>query len=237
MKKQFSKTLIASALFLSITIVSPMANADVVNALMINEFALATADTSVEGTSLNDQQAKAALLAQLATIENLSANFVQTIFDDQGDLLQEGQGYFTLAKPNKLHWQTEQPDESTIVSDGQTLWLFDPFIEQVTAYSLAKSIQNTPILLLTSNDPSLWQHYNVQLLAEHQFLVISKDQDAQVKQLTLSFAEHMLSSFTIVDATGQQSHFQLAAVKKNQTIDNKLFHFEIPEGAILDDQQ
>ena len=96
----------------------------------------------------------------------------------------------------------------------KTLWLFDPFIEQVTAYSLANSINNTPILLLTSTDESLWQQYEINQLANNQFKVIAKSEDAQVKELLLGFNNDVLSSFTIVDATGQHSEFVLANTVK-----------------------
>lgn len=177
------------------------------------------------------------LANMLSTLENMSANFHQTIVDVDGNVLQEGQGNFVLAKPDLVKWQTVSPDESTITSDGETLWLFDPFIEQVTAYSLAKSIVNTPILLLTSTDDTLWQQYNINQKNATTFEVIAKDSNAQVKQLTLSFKQGVLNQFIIFDATGQQSQFTLTDIKANQEIDTAIFKFELPEGVLLDDQR
>ncbi|NMP32386.1 outer membrane lipoprotein chaperone LolA [Thalassotalea sp. M1531] len=196
-------------------------------------------------SSLDDKQAvtkqqltaKTELRAILAKVNNLSANFSQNIVDVEGELLQEGSGFFTLAKPNLLHWQTELPEESTIISDGETLWLFDPFIEQVSAYPLATSIANTPILLLTSNEESLWQQYQVFKVEKSSFNVVAVDAEAQVKQLNLVFKQNALSSFSIVDATGQKSHFTLAEVKLNANTKADLFTFTVPEGVMLDDQR
>ena len=192
-------------------------------------------------------QAKTVLLEKLAKLENLAASFTQNIYDVDKNLLQSGQGQFTLAAPNLLNWQTTSPEESTLVSDGETLWLFDPFIEQVTAYSLANSISNTPILLLTSTDESLWQQYtiyqaDINQTDNHQaingkFKVIAKSEDAQVKELVLAFNGDVLSGFTIVDATGQHSEFALDNVSANQTLAQGVFSFVVPEGILLDDQR
>ena len=35
-------------------------------------------------------------------------------------------GVVRFAKPGKMRWSYEEPEPSLVVSDGQTLWLFDP---------------------------------------------------------------------------------------------------------------
>lgn len=32
-----------------------------------------------------------------------------------------------------FNWHMTQPDESILVSDGKTLWFYNPFVEQATA--------------------------------------------------------------------------------------------------------
>jgi len=106
-------------------------------------------------------ETKNKLMAKLSKLAFFSADFTQQILNEQGDVLLQGAGSLAINKPNLIHWKTTKPDETLIVSDGNTLWFYDPFIEQATAHSLAKSIHNTPILLLTSDEPQLWQQYNV----------------------------------------------------------------------------
>ena len=108
-------------------------------------------------------------------------------------LLQQGTGKLAISKPNLVNWQTITPDETFIISDGETLWFYDPFIEQATAYNLAKSIHNTPILLLTSNDETLWQQYSVHKSDEN-FVITPLDQNSQIKSLTVTFSGQTLSN-------------------------------------------
>lgn len=35
-------------------------------------------------------------------------------------------GRVVLAKPGKMRWTYEEPEQSLVISDGETLWLFDP---------------------------------------------------------------------------------------------------------------
>jgi outer membrane lipoprotein carrier protein len=183
--------------------------------------------------------AKTAIMGKLSTIKYFSANFTQQILDADGNELQNASGKLAVKKPNLVHWNTVEPDESLIVSDGKTLWFLDPFVEQVSAYSLEKALVNTPILLLTSSDPELWQHYSVSEMNENNYLIHANDNNSQVKTLELRFKNksNMLDSFTILDATGQLSIFKLAQLEQVIAPDNTLFQFTIPEGVQLDDQR
>lgn len=185
------------------------------------------------------QRSKDKLMAKLSKIDFFSADFSQKIFDEAGIELQQGSGRLSVSKPNLVNWQTTLPDESLIVSDGSNLWFYDPFVEQVSVYSLANAIANTPILLITSNDEKLWQDYNVSQLSQHSYLVSANNNNARVKSLELTFTEDAnnveLSAFNILDATGQLSVITLS--NHNEKPDSSLFTFTVPEGVYLDDQR
>jgi outer membrane lipoprotein carrier protein len=187
----------------------------------------------------NAYNSKSALMAKLAKIEFFSAEFTQQIFDDAGNELQQGSGLLSVSKPNLVNWQTTLPDESLIVSDGENLWFYDPFVEQVSVYTLESAIANTPILLITSNDEKLWQDYSVNQLTDNRYLVTAKNENARVKSLELSFAKSVynveLSAFNILDATGQLSVITLK--HQNTAPKPSLFKFTVPEGVYLDDQR
>lgn len=213
--------------------------------MSVSSFALqSNAPTNVVNNSVNNTEnetkiIKSSLMKKLATLDFFSANFKQQVLDADGNELQNALGTLAVKKPNLVNWKTAKPDESLIISDGSTLWFFDPFVEQVSAYLLEKALMNTPILLLTSSDPSLWQHYSVSSLDENNYLIHANDNNAQVKTLELRFKEssNVLESFTILDATGQLSLFKLSKFDVENSPVNSLFIFEIPEGIELDDQR
>ena len=198
-------------------------------------------DKSIINISATDnaENSKSALMEKLAKIEFFSAEFNQQIFDEAGNELQQGSGSLSVSKPNLVNWQTIMPDESLIVSDGENLWFYDPFVEQVSVYTLESAIANTPILLITSNDEKLWQDYSVSQLSDNRYLVTANNENSRVKSLELSFAKNdnkvELSAFNILDATGQLSVITLKHL--NKAPKPNLFKFTVPEGVYLDDQR
>lgn len=210
-------------------------------ALQTNEPTIRIDEALNKASIIKTSSVKAKLMNKLATIKHFTADFNQQVLDSDGNELQNASGTLAVQKPNLVHWNTAEPDESLIVSDGKTLWYYNPFIEQVSAYLLEKAIMNTPILLLTSNDPELWQHYSVSSMNEDNYLIHANDNNSQVKTLELRFKDsglkNELESFTILDATGQLSIFKLAQLDQNNVPQNSLFEFTTPDGVELDDQR
>lgn len=227
------------------TAIVSLFSAVILSSVSISSFAVQsndpmnTANNSINNSVSETNIIKSSLMKKLATLDFFSANFKQQVLDADGNELQNALGTLAVQKPNLVHWKTAEPDESLIISDGATLWFFDPFVEQVSAYLLEKALMNTPILLLTSSDPSLWQHYSVSSMDENNYLIHANDNNAQVKTLELRFKEksNVLESFTILDATGQLSIFKLSKFDVENSPENSLFIFEIPEGIELDDQR
>jgi len=191
----------------------------------------------VNSSEKASQGIKEQLIEKLAKIKFFSAGFTQKIIDEKGNVLQQGAGKLAVSKPNLVYWNTQTPDESLIVSDGKTLWVYDPFIEQATAYKLASSIANTPILLLTSNAQELWEHYSVSQINPATYLIHTNDKNSQIKTLELHFNKEQLSGFTFLDATGQLSVISLNNTDFVSAPAADLFQFFLPKGSYLDDQR
>ncbi len=188
-------------------------------------------------TSTVNNKDKEQLINKINKMSYFSAGFRQTVVDHEGNALQEGRGVLTINKPNLVHWQTLTPDENLIVSDGENLWFYDPFIEQVTIYSLTNALSNTPILLLTNNDASLWDAYQVQQKQADVFLVTAVNTNSQIHQLELTFNGDLLNRLSIVDATGQVSNIQLENIDISKAPEASLFKFIVPDGVSIDDQR
>jgi outer membrane lipoprotein carrier protein len=181
--------------------------------------------------------AKQNLMTKLSKIQYINAKFEQTVTNEEGEVLQEGQGTFAISKPNLVNWHTTEPDETLIVSNGKNLWFYDPFIDQVSLYSFNKSIANTPILLLTSEDPLLWESYQVIQHKSDRYLIHSLDVNSQVKSLELTFNGEQLTKLSILDSTGQVSHITLIEVDFITQPKASLFEFIAAEGITVDDQR
>jgi outer membrane lipoprotein carrier protein len=91
---------------------------------------------------------------QLERIHSFSASFIQLTQDGLGTTLQKVEGFMQVAKPGKLRWQTRGVYEQLVISDGQSLWIYDADLEQVSIKDMDNRLSETPALLL-SGDISL----------------------------------------------------------------------------------
>ena len=180
---------------------------------------------------------KTELQEKLAQLQSFSATFKQTVSDIAGETLQSAQGKLYLQQPQKLYWESFEPNEMQLIADGETLWHVDPFVEQVIAIDQAVAAQNHPIMLLADQQSAMWQNYLVEKTERHQFKMLSLIPDSDFLSLTLVFENDRLTELTIVDKMEQSNHLTFSAVEQNQVIPSALFQFELPEGFELDDQR
>lgn len=197
--------------------------------------ALNAIDVGVKVNTEHQISAKQALQAKLATIDGFSADFIQRVIDSEGQVIANGEGQLTVEKPNKVNWHTTSPDETLIIANGETLWFYDPFIEQVSVYDFDQALANTPILLLSSNNETLWDGYRV-IQVESSFVIESLNEQSHVKSLQLKFDNERLDQLLIFDATGQVSEITLA-MRGSSASKATIYDFSIPEGTHIDDQR
>ncbi|MDY4280510.1 MAG: outer membrane lipoprotein chaperone LolA [[Pasteurella] mairii] len=176
------------------------------------------------------------LQARLNKVDTLSADYTQKVSDPKGKDVQQGSGKIQIKRPNLFRMENKTPQETQIISDGKTLWFYDPFVEQVTANWVKDAINNTPFVLLTSNDKSHWQQYSVEQQADS-FTLTPKDKKSAIKQFNIRVdADGVLKNFSTVERDGQANLYQLRNIT-NQALADSLFKFSVPKGAELDDQR
>ncbi|GAL20262.1 outer membrane lipoprotein carrier protein LolA [Vibrio maritimus] len=101
------------------------------------------------------------LSERLQLNDGFSATFTQEVTSPDGDVVMEGEGNVEISRPSMFRWVTTLPDENVLVSDGQNLWYYSPFIEQVSIYNQEQATEQTPFVLLTRNRASDWDNYSV----------------------------------------------------------------------------
>ncbi|MCW9732002.1 outer membrane lipoprotein chaperone LolA [Avibacterium sp. 20-15] len=176
------------------------------------------------------------LQMRLNKVDVLSADYVQKVSDAKGKEIQQGQGKLRIKRPNLFRMDNQSPQESQIVSDGKTLWFYDPFVQQVTANWVSDAVNNTPFVLLTSNDQGQWKKYTVVQSADT-FTLKPKSAKSNIKQFTIRIdTDGVLKNFSTTERDGQTNLYLLRNIT-NQPLADNLFKFTVPKGAELDDQR
>lgn len=176
------------------------------------------------------------LKSRLDKVSSFHASFTQKVTDGSGAAVQEGQGDLWVKRPNLFNWHMTQPDESVLVSDGKTLWFYNPFVEQATATWLKDATSNTPFMLIARNQASDWKQYNVSQQGDS-FSLTPKSPDGNLKQFNINVSPNgTINQFSAVEQDGQRSSYALKS-QQNGTVSADKFKFTPPKGVTLDDQR
>jgi outer membrane lipoprotein carrier protein len=177
------------------------------------------------------------LQAKLAKVAVIQADFKQQVINPEGELIQESSGELIISRPGNFHWQVMQPDEELIVSNGKDIWLYSPFIEQVTIMKFVDAVAGTPFVLLSGANASQWKNFDVKRSA-NAFVVINNEDKMNSNKFTFVFDENdSVNEFRVEDQRGQKSLFKLTPHKHNQQLTEDFFEFKIPSGIEIDDQR
>lgn len=183
-----------------------------------------------------DTQAMLELQKRLALVEQYSADFEQTVRSSKGQQIQQGKGKFQVKRPNLFRLETQSPQENLIVSDGETLWFYDPFISQATANWVKDAVYDTPFVLLTNNDKGHWDKYDVTQNTDN-FTLKPKSTKSNIKQFDVRIdAKGVMKGFSTIERDGQSNLYLLRNIS-NLPISNTHFNFNLPKDVELDDQR
>lgn len=177
------------------------------------------------------------LKEKLAKFSQINAEFSQVVTSPEGKVLNESWGELTISRPGKFRWQVLTPEEELIVSDGKTMWLYSPFIEQVTLINLSDAIEGTPFVLLSGATDKQWDNYSVKK-EDNKFTINNRDPQVHDNTFIFEFSDAgNISKFAVIEEQGQQSEFRLSHKPLKAPLDIAFFDFKIPAGVDIDDQR
>lgn len=181
-----------------------------------------------------DERSIQRLTQLLDQAQTLTARFSQLTLDGSGTQLQETSGEMALKRPGLFRWHTDAPLEQLLVSNGATVWLYDPDLEQVTIRSLDQRLTHTPALLLSGDVSKIGESFEIshkEAGGVVDFILKPKSKDTLFDNLRLSFRDGMINDMQLIDSVGQRTNILFFGVKMNQSIDTAQFNFKVPKGA------
>lgn len=174
------------------------------------------------------------LHAFLDQVHSLRAEFQQKVFDEDARELDAASGMVYIERPGRFRWDYTAPYVQEIVGDGDKVWIYDSELEQVTVRPLGDALGDTPVMLLSSDQP-VEQSFEVRAIDGPDGyawagLTPLGDQ-VNFREIRLGFDGETLRVMELMDAFGQLTRLRFAEVERNPTLEPKLFQFTPPEGA------
>jgi len=184
-----------------------------------------------QGNSSRD--AAEELASMLRSYQTYQADFIQIVVNENGNRVQETRGSLKAKRPGLFYWETGAPLSQFIVSDGDTVEVYDPDLEQVTIHTLDDRVQTTPALLLSGEVDNLEETYDVseRRMGDNtrEFTLVPRGADSLFTSLRLSFYNGELQEMRMEDSLSQLSILSFDRITLNQELDNSAFRLEYPE--------
>jgi len=153
-------------------------------------------------------------------------------------MVQESSGDLFFKKPGKIRWNYEAPERQEIVSDGKTVWLYTPSLNQVMKTDFSTANQSKVASIFLSGMGNLNKDFDVSLEAvlesanTYKIVLIPKDRTDSVKSLVLTvdrISLHITSS-ELTDIYGNITTVSFTDIRFDIEMDDSIFDFKPPAG-------
>jgi len=192
------------------------------------------APLAIASTEESSKAAAEQLAGMLRDYRSYQADFIQIVVNESGSQVQETHGKLKAKRPGLFYWETRKPLPQYIVSDGETVEVYDPDLEQVTVHNLDDRVQSTPALLLSGEVANLNDSYEVYERGVgtrvQEFKLVPRAPDSLFVSLRLSFENGVLQEMRMQDSLGQLSILSFDDIVLNESIDQSVFELDYPEG-------
>jgi len=169
------------------------------------------------------------------------AEFTQVVTapprDGQAPRARTSTGTFEFQRPDRFRFVYRKPFEQTIVADGQTLWLHDADLNQVTARKQAQALGSTPAAVIASAPDlqSLRKDFELAPGPERDGLqwvqATPRNREGQVSSVRVGLRGNQLAVLEILDGFGQRSVMTFSQLALNVPFAEGAFNFQPPKGA------
>ncbi|MHB1250242.1 MAG: outer membrane lipoprotein chaperone LolA [Polaromonas sp.] len=183
------------------------------------------------------------------TVRSGRADFTQVVTapakEGQSARSKTSSGTFAFARPNRFSFIYKKPFEQSIVADGQTLWLYDADLNQVTVRKQASALGSTPAALIAAAPDLRALQADFALAAAPdkdglQWVVATpRAKDGQLQAVRVGFRASASASaksaelavLEILDSFGQRSVLSFSKVEVNPILPADTFRFKPPPSA------
>jgi outer membrane lipoprotein carrier protein len=143
-------------------------------------------------------------------------------------------GTFVFARPGKFIWTYQKPYEQLLQADGETLYLYDKDLNQVTTRKLGGALGSSPAaILFGSND--LEKNFTLAEAGSHDGLewlnATPKSKDTTFEQIGIGLKDGIPQAMELKDNFGQTVLLKFTSFQRNPALGAQTFKFEIPKGA------
>lgn len=180
-----------------------------------------------------------ALQARYEAVSDLRADFVQSTRPAHlGTIVPDpvtSHGHMVVAKPAKMRWVYEEPEPSVVVSDGETLWIYDPAFGEAQRLPVGEGFLSGAAVQFLLGEGDLRRDFEITLVScddDRAELELVPREPATYEKLRVVADPRTgaLSRTQINDLLGNVTVLELSHLETNLNPDPEVFRFVPPEG-------
>ena len=158
----------------------------------------------------------------------------QQVRSSPGKVAPVSTGTFVFARPGKFVWTYQKPYEQLLQADGDTLYIFDKDLNQVTTRKLGSALGSSPAaILFGSND--LEKNFTLTEAGTRDGLewlkATPKAKDTSFEQISIGLRNGTPEAMELRDSFGATSLLSFNKFEKNPNLGAQQFKFVTPKGA------
>jgi outer membrane lipoprotein carrier protein len=135
-----------------------------------------------------------------------------------------------------MRWDFETPDKQTIVSDGQTLYTYDPDLNQVVETPLKQALKSSSATAFLLGIGNIKRDFKATLAKPATptgliDLILNAKAGGYKVELGLDPKTYNLATLTLTDELGDVTRIYFSEVRDNVDLPDSMFAFTTPPGA------
>lgn len=180
----------------------------------------------------------AAIQHRYENVSDLTAHFEQTtrsVSLGGPGAEQASRGTVTFAKPGRMRWHYLEPEESQVVSDGKTLWIYDPSLGEVQRLPMGDGYLSGAAVQFLLGEGDMLRDFEVSARSctdESAELDLVPREPATYQRLRIVADPRSgdLSQTQVVDLLGNVTRVTFSELRANTHPPDSTFRFDPPEG-------
>ncbi len=167
-------------------------------------------------------------LEYLKGIDSFQSDFVEHRYNETGQLIVSVEGTCKLMRPGMFRWHyLDTDEEQLVISDGITLWVYEPDLEQVFVRQ-GRSVENSVILKIFGVVDKADQQYVVEELSSPGWLRLRLGADDAILSVDVEYVDTMIKSVRSIDPSGFSTLIEFVNPKTNPRLKASDFQFVPP---------
>jgi len=167
-------------------------------------------------------------LEYLKGINSFQSDFVEHRYSETGQLIVSVEGTCKLMRPGMFRWHyLDTNEEQLVISDGSTLWVYEPDLEQVFVRQ-GHSVENSIILKIFGVEDGADQQYLVEELSSPNWLRLRLGADDSILSVDVEYVDTIIKSVRSIDPSGFSTVIEFVNPKTNPRLKASDFQFVPP---------